>query len=91
MGVFVGLAACEIMRCLNISSTSDRATPSPKIKTASNYRTLKRHTVGALVDVARDAVMEGTIDQRFAVEVRNGNGPVLEVGAVFYSTIRRKQ
>ena len=28
--------------------------------------------LGALVDVARDAVMEGSIDQRFAIEVRNG-------------------
>jgi len=45
----------------------------------------------ALVDAARDAVTEGTIDQRFAVEVRNGTGPVLEVDAVFYSKIRRKQ
>jgi hypothetical protein len=27
--------------------------------------------LGALVDAARDAVMEGSIDQRFAVEVRN--------------------
>jgi hypothetical protein len=47
--------------------------------------------LGALVDAARDAVMEGTIDQRFAVEVRNGTVRVLEVGGVFYSKIFRKQ
>ena len=45
----------------------------------------------ALVDAARDAVTEGSIDQRFAVEVRNGTGPVLEVGAVFHSKIFRTQ
>jgi hypothetical protein len=47
--------------------------------------------LGALVDAARDAVMEGSIDQRFAVEVRNGTGPILEVGGVFYSRIFRTQ
>jgi hypothetical protein len=47
--------------------------------------------LGALVDAAREAVMEGAIDQRFAVEVRSGTGPILEVGAVFYSVIRSKQ
>jgi hypothetical protein len=47
--------------------------------------------LGALVDAARDAVMEGSIDQRFAIEVRNGIGPVLEVGAVFHSKIFRQQ
>jgi hypothetical protein len=35
--------------------------------------------IGALVDLARDAVIEGSIGQHFAVEVRNGTGPVLEV------------
>lgn len=47
--------------------------------------------LGALIDAAQAAVMEGAADQRFAVEVRNGAGPVLEVGAVFYSIIFRKQ
>lgn len=47
--------------------------------------------LGALVDAARDAVMEGTLDQRFAVEVRNGTGRVLEVGAAFYSKIFRRE
>ena len=45
----------------------------------------------ALVDAARDAVGEGSLDQRFAVEVRNGFGRVLEVTAVFNSRIFRKQ
>lgn len=47
--------------------------------------------LGALVDVARDAVIEGSLDQRFAVEVRNGIGPVLEVTAIFSSRIFRTQ
>ena len=45
----------------------------------------------ALMDAARDAVQEGSTDQRYAVEVRNGIGPVLEVTAVFSSRIFRKQ
>jgi len=47
--------------------------------------------LGALVDAARDAVIEGSLDQRFAVEVRNGIGPVLEVTAIFNSKIFRTQ
>jgi hypothetical protein len=47
--------------------------------------------LGSLVDAARDSVMEGAADQRFLVEVRNGTGPVLEIGAVFHSKIFRKQ
>jgi hypothetical protein len=47
--------------------------------------------LGALIGAARDAVMEGTLDQRFVVEVRNETGRVLEVGAVFHSKIFRKQ
>lgn len=47
--------------------------------------------LGALVDAARDAVMEGAIDQQFAVEVRNGTGRILEVTAVFASKIFRTQ
>jgi hypothetical protein len=47
--------------------------------------------LGALVDAARDAVMECTLDQCFAVEVRIGTRRVLEVGAVFHSRIFRKQ
>jgi len=47
--------------------------------------------VGALADALREAVMEDLLYQRFAVEVRNGIGPVLEVTAVFNSKIFRKQ
>jgi hypothetical protein len=47
--------------------------------------------LGALVDTAREAVIEGSTDQQFAVEVRNGIGPVCEVTAVFNSRIFRKQ
>lgn len=47
--------------------------------------------LGALVDAARDAVIEGSLNQSFAVEVRNGIGPVLEVTAIFNSRIFRTQ
>ena len=47
--------------------------------------------LGALVDAARDAVLEGSKNQRFSVEVRDGTGPILEVGANFHSRIIRKQ
>ena len=45
----------------------------------------------ALVSVARDAVTEGSTNQRFAIEVRDGTGPILEIGANFHSKIFRKQ
>ena len=45
----------------------------------------------ALVDAARDAVQEGSMNQRYAVEVRNGYGAVLEVTAVFNSKFFRRQ
>jgi hypothetical protein len=44
----------------------------------------------ALVDAAREAVIEGSLNQHFAVEVRTGIGPVLEVTAVFNSRIFMK-
>jgi hypothetical protein len=45
----------------------------------------------ALVDAAREAVIEGSLNQHFAVEVRNEIGPVLELTAVFNSRIFSKQ
>jgi hypothetical protein len=47
--------------------------------------------LGALIDIARDAVMEGKSSQKFSVQVRDGIGPVLEVTGVFGSRILRKQ
>lgn len=47
--------------------------------------------LSALVDAAREAVLEGAADQQFAIEVRDDIGPVLEVTAVFGSQILRKQ
>jgi hypothetical protein len=43
--------------------------------------------LGAISDAARDGVAEATLDQCFAVEVRNGTGKVLEITAVFNSRI----
>jgi uncharacterized protein DUF6894 len=45
----------------------------------------------ALLTTAREAVLEGSLNQNFAVEVRDGAGPVLEVAAQFHSRIFRKQ
>jgi hypothetical protein len=39
----------------------------------------------------RDGFLEGQVDQRFAVEVRDSLGPVLQVSAVLASNIFRKQ
>jgi hypothetical protein len=47
--------------------------------------------LAALVEIVQEAIVEGSIGQRFKVEVRNGIGPVLEITAVFDSTIFRKQ
>jgi hypothetical protein len=47
--------------------------------------------LGVLVDAAREAVTEGSTDQHFAIEVRDGSGPVLQVTGIFNSRIFRKQ
>ena len=43
----------------------------------------------ALLTTAREAVLEGSLNQRFAVEVRDWAGPVLEIVADFHSRIFR--
>ena len=47
--------------------------------------------LGALVDAICDVVTEGQADQRFAIEVRDPLGPVLEITATFGSRILRRQ
>jgi hypothetical protein len=47
--------------------------------------------LSALGDAARDAVLEGSKNLSLTVEVRNGIGPVLEVGGVYHSKIFRRQ
>jgi hypothetical protein len=47
--------------------------------------------LGSLVDAICDVMIEGQSGQRFAVEVRDELGPVLEITAVFASKILRKQ
>ena len=46
--------------------------------------------VCALADIIRDATLEGAVDPRISIEVRDQLGPVLEVRAVFESEIFRK-
>ena len=50
-----------------------------------------QQAVGALVEGIRDIVLEGAKDQRFAVEVRDDLGRVLQISAVLASEFFRKQ
>ena len=50
-----------------------------------------QQAVGALVEGIRDIVLEGAKDQRFAVEVRDDLGRVLQISAVLESEFFRKQ
>ena len=47
--------------------------------------------LGSLADAIRDVVLQGRSDQRFAVQVRDDVGEVLEITAIFGSKILRKQ
>ena len=47
--------------------------------------------VEILIGALREGFQEGKADQRFAVEVRDGLGPVLQVSALLGSKIVRKQ
>ena len=47
--------------------------------------------VTALADAIRDGIMEGAMDQRFIIEVRDNIGRVLNVSAILGSEIFRKQ
>src|SRR6201996_5528704 len=50
-----------------------------------------QQAVGALIEGIRDIVLEGAKDQRFAVEVRDDLGRVLQISAVLESEFFRKQ
>ena len=50
-----------------------------------------QQALNALADLARDAVLEGSTNQHFAIEVRDGIGRVLEVTASYNSRIFRTQ
>jgi hypothetical protein len=50
-----------------------------------------RAAIGALSDAMRDIAIEGSKDQKFAIEVRDEFGPVFHVSAVLDSKIFRKQ
>lgn len=94
MGELAGLAVAEVgfmalyffdFRSAETFSPDDEGVELPDTEAAHGM------ALGALVDAARDGVMEGSTGQHFAVEVRNGVGPVLEVTAVFNSRIFRTQ
>ena len=50
-----------------------------------------RVALKALSNAIPDIAIEGGIDQRFTVDVRDELGPVLRVGAILESRIFRKQ
>lgn len=96
MGQFAGLAAAEVSQQLMAQyffdfRSTDIFSPDEEGVELQDAEAAHGMALEALIDAARDAVSEGTLDQRFAVEVRNGIGPVLEVTAVFNSRIFRKQ
>jgi hypothetical protein len=47
--------------------------------------------IDALLDAMRDIAVEGSKDQKFAIEVRDEFGPVLCVSAALESKLFRKQ
>jgi hypothetical protein len=47
--------------------------------------------LNAFAHAIRDAVTQGRSNQRFAIEVRDDLGPVLEISGVIVSRILRKQ
>jgi len=95
MARLTGLAAAEVsqqmsvyffdLKAAGIVSRDEEGMELPDAEAAHDM------ALGALVDAARNAVIEGSIDQHYTVEVRNGTGRVLEVAAVFSSKSFRRQ
>ena len=71
--------------------TDDAFMPDEEGADLSDAGTAHEEAIDALADAMRDAALEGSVQQRFAVEVRDELGQVLEVTAVFGSKILRKQ
>ena len=68
-----------------IVSTDDEGQELPDVEAAHG------EAIEALADALQDLVLEGQVDQRVVIDVRDDLGPVLEVTAVFGSKILRKQ
>jgi len=72
-------------RSSGVLSTDDEGQELPDVEAAH------REAVEALADALQDFVLEGGIDQRITIDVRDELGPVLQVTAVFGSKLLRKQ
>jgi Domain of unknown function (DUF6894) len=57
----------------------------------SGFEAAHREAILALADSIRDEVLEGVLDQRFAVKVRDEVGSIFEIEGVFKCKILRKQ
>ena len=68
-----------------VVSTDDEGQELPDVEAAHNA------AIEALADALQDIVLQGQVDQRVVIDVRDDLGPVLEVTAIFGSKILRKQ
>jgi hypothetical protein len=71
--------------------TDDAFMPDEEGADLSDAETAHEEAIDALAHAIRDGALEGSGQQRFAVEVRDELGQVLEVTAIFGSRILRKQ
>ena len=72
-------------RSSGVISTDDEGQELPDVEAAH------REAVEALADALQDLILEGEIDQRIIIDVRDDLGPVLQVTAVLGSRLLRKQ
>jgi hypothetical protein len=56
-----------------------------------NVEAAHAEALNFMANVVREVVAQGKLDQRFAVQVRDEFGPVLEITAAMGSRILRKQ
>lgn len=72
-------------RSSGVVSTDDEGQELPDVEAAH------KEAVEALADALQDILLEGEIDQRIIIDVRDDLGPVLQVTAVLGSRLLRKQ
>ena len=72
-------------RSSGVVSTDDEGQELPDVEAAH------REAVEALADALQDIVLEGGVDQRVIIDVRDDFGPVLQVTAVLGSKLLRRQ
>jgi hypothetical protein len=68
----------------DVLSLDDHGTELPNIQAAHS------EALSALADAIQDVVLQGLADQRFAVNVRDERGQVLEITAALNSKVLRR-